>query len=404
MKRNILIISIYYPPIQSIASNRLYSFAKYLDKEKYNIYVHTLEEGKGFHHGIEGVEVTRSKNDMMLKPFKFNKRTNKILHYSKVIYNVLIKRLQKDMYQAWINDSISMLSSVIEKNNVDIMLSSFAPASTHKVALSLKMRHPHIKWIADMRDEMSANPFIDKKTKISYEALEQKIFHYADAITSVSKPILDEYKVMSQGSHLSFQEIRNGYDFEIENVKEKNEIFTIAYVGNFYGTRNPNNFLKALSTLVKNGALNDIKIKFIGVKTHFEIPENIKAYLSMVGNIVHGDAIEEMRNSDALLLIHPNNGRKGIFTGKIFEYLATKKPIIALVDFRDVAADLIRECDAGYVSDFDDIEGIKKAIIQTYYDWENNTVNEVNIDLIKKHHRKEQTKRLEKLIEELTSE
>ncbi len=401
MKKNILIISIYYPPTQSIASNRIYSFAKYLDKEKYNVYVHTIDEGKVFHNNLDHVKISRIKNSSFFKPMSFNKRTNKLTHNAKVLYNIIIRFFTQDIYQTWVRKSVTVVSKIVEKENIDVIISSFAPTASHRIGVQIKRKYPQLKWIADMRDEMSASPFISAKTRKGYEDLEQIIFKNGDAITSVSRPILDEFKQMSNGSNLIFKEIRNGYDFEIGSKSDKNHQFTIAYVGNFYGEINPNNFFSAFSELVKNNKIHNFQIKFIGVKTHFEIPKNLKESLLIMESVSHGDAIQEMKNSDALLLIHPNNGRKGVFTGKIFEYLATLKPIIALVDADDVAAKLIRECNAGHVSNFDDIEDIKKAIIDTYNEWKENSANEVNIEIIKKHHRKEQVKRLENLIEEL---
>jgi len=111
-----------------------------------------------------------------------------------------------------------------------------------------------------------------------------------------------------------------------------------------------------------------------------------------------------MRKSDALLLIHPANGRKGIFTGKLFEYLATLKPIIALVDEEDVAAELIREANAGYICDNANIQKIEMILEEAYAEWAQKRKRVFNKDVILKHHRKEQVKRLENFIEELTSE
>ncbi len=402
MKKNVLIISIYYPPIHSIASNRIYSFAKYLDREKYNVYVHTINEGKEFNNDLNNVKISRTKNTSLFKPISFKKRSSKFIHYSKVLYNIAIKFFTKDIYQYWVDESVIVLSKMVKKENIDVIISSFAPVASHRVSLQLKEKYPHLKWIADMRDEMSASPFIGAKTRKVYEDLEQMIFKNGDAITSVSQPILDEFKQMSNGSNLIFKEIRNGYDFEIGSKSDKNHQFTIAYVGNFYGEINPNNFFSAFSELVKNNKIHNFQIKFIGVKTHFGIPENLKESLLIKESVSHDDAILEMKNSDALLLIHPNNGRKGVFTGKIFEYLATLKPIIALVDNKDVAAKLIKECNAGYVSSFDDIHQIKHVILEAYSDWKGNKKRDIKIELIKKHHRKEQVRRLEKLIEELT--
>jgi len=111
-----------------------------------------------------------------------------------------------------------------------------------------------------------------------------------------------------------------------------------------------------------------------------------------------------MRESDALLLVHPANGRKGIFTGKLFEYLATLKPIIALVDEEDVAAELICEANAGYVCDNANIQKIETVLEEAYQEWSQKRKRAFNKDVILKHHRKEQALRLEKLIDELVDE
>lgn len=402
MKKNILIISIYYPPIQSIASNRLYSFAKYLDKEKYNVFVLTLDNNQEYQNDLNGVTVIRVKNNTIFKPLLFTKRTNKLIHYTKVIYNKCINYIFDDAYRGWIKSSLTSLPDIIKKNKIELILSSYAPTAPHIVALKLKKRFPKLKWIADMRDEMSQSPFIDKKTKQKYQQLEKSIFEYADALTTISKPILDEFKMLSNSKKMLFREIRNGYDFEIKNSNLKNSIFTIAYVGNFYGDINPNNFLKALESLIKQKKIENIKVKFVGVKTHFELPTILKDIVEVIPSVEHKKAIDIMRQSDALLLIHPTNGRKGVFTGKLFEYLAVMKPIIALIDENDVASKLIKKVNAGYVADNDDIKKIESILLLAYKEWKSLESREFKKDIILKHHRREQVKRLEELIEEVS--
>jgi len=400
MKKNILIISIYYPPIQSIASNRIHSFAKYLDKEKYNIYVHTLA-AQNSETDEENIVVHRVQNSVFLKPLLFTKRTNKLLHYSKVVYNKFVNYFSKDEYSGWIRDSLATLPALIKENNIDIMLSTYAPTAPHSVALELKKEFPHLKWIADMRDEMSQGLGLFPKQKEKYEKLENKIFEYANAVTSVSKPLVDEFASMCKKSDVLFREIRNGYDFELQETKNNNTAFTITYTGNFYGERNPVNFLQALNNVVKKDSNKKIAVQLVGVKTHFEVPRLLSDKVSVIPSVEHTKAIEIMRESDALLLIHPANGRKGIFTGKLFEYLATLKPIIALVDEEDVAAELIREANAGYVCDNANIQKIETVLEEAYQEWSQKRKRAFNKDVILKHHRKEQALRLEKLMDEL---
>jgi hypothetical protein len=375
-----------------------------LNKNKYNIYVHTLDEQKEYINDIKGVTVSRTKNDTLLKPLLFTNRTNKLIHYSKVIYNMIIRKFTKNIYQKWIDDSYIVLKQKIKEQNIDLILSSFAPDASHILAIRLKKEFPHIKFIADMRDEMSFSPYIGIQKKNEYISIEEDIFKYASAITSVSKPILDEFENLSNNKNIKFTEIRNGYDFELENNKSENKSFTIVYTGNFYADINPNNFLKVLEYIVINNKIKDIKVKFVGVKTHFEIPSILKNMIEIIPSVIHSKAINIMKNSDVLLLIHPSNGRKGVFTGKLFEYLAVLKPIIALIDEEDVAAKLINKCNAGYVCDDKNIKKMQEIIFDAYGEWKNKSKREFNITEIKKHHRFEQTKRLEVLIDEILDE
>ncbi len=400
MKKNILIISIYYPPIQSIASNRMYSFSKYLNRDKYNIFMHTIEENKEFENDLEDITISRTKNSALLKPFTFTHRTNKVVHYSKVLYNIILKKITKNIYASWIDKSYELLKIKIKEENIELILSSFFPDASHILALKLKYEFPHLEWIADMRDEMSCSPYIDTKTKVKYQELEQEIFNHASALTSVSKPILDEFSTMCKNKKVLFSEIRNGYDFELEERMISTEQFTLTYSGNFYGDRNPINFLKALEKFVSKNIDIKCKVQLVGVKTHFEIPRILTEMIEVLPMVPHNEAVEIMKQSDALLLIHPSNGRKGIFTGKLFEYLGVLKPILALIDEEDVAAKLITECNAGYVSDNSNIGKIEENIALMYEEYINKKERVFNLELIQKHHRAEQVKRLEILIEE----
>jgi len=402
MKKNILIISIYYPPILSIASNRIESFAKYLDKAKYNVFVHTISANNEY--VLEGVTVSRTQNNVFFKPLIFSKRTNKFIHYVKVIYNKFVNSFFEDEYRGWINESLKILPTFVKEKNINVILSTYAPVAPHIVALELKKKNPNIKWIVDMRDEMSMNLSLNNRARKKYQELERKIFQYGDALTSVSKPIIDDFISMCSNDKILFREIRNGYDFDIGHLKQNNKLFTITYIGNFYGERNPVNFFKALENIIQQGTVKKVNVQLVGVKTHFKIPLILSTMVRILPSVSHNEAIKIMKQSDALLLIHPSNGRKGVFTGKLFEYLATLIPIVALVDEEDVAAKLIKQANAGYVSDNADIAKIEMILLEAYDEWKNKMPRKFNLEVIKKHHRHEQVKRLENLIEEIVNE
>lgn len=395
-KKNVLILSIYYPPINSIASNRIYSFTKYLRKDKYNITVITVDNNDLYLNNLENVKIIRIKNNILFKPFSFLKKTNKLIHLAKVAYNMLFNKIFQDEYRNWKKQSIYRIEQLLKEQKIDIMLSTYSPITPHLVALDIKKKYHEIKWISDMRDEMGKNSFVSSKSREKLVKIEKMILNYCDALTTVSKPILEEFK-NNTTRKIIFKEIRNGYDFKFPENK-KNNIITFVYTGTLYGNRNPDNLFKVMVKL-KN------KIKFrlelIGVNKPIDIPIELKNNVIQIEKVSHEKALEYMINADVLLLLQPSVNKKGIFTGKIFEYIAMLKPILALIDTSDVAANLLRNTNLGFISDNNDLELIEKKILLIYDNWLTNKSVNPNLDIIRKHHRLEQCKRLEKLIEEL---
>ena len=398
----ILIVSLYYPPINSIASNRIDSFSKYLDPEKFKITVITLLDNNALaYEEKDNITIYRLKNTSFFKRFSFQKKQHPLIHKLKAFWNISLSNIT-DAHSGWLKNATRFSLKLMQKQNFDLVLSSYAPLASHMVALSLKKNFPEIKWIADMRDEMSKNPFLSVTQRKKLFHSEKNIFLYTDAITSVSQPILEDFKILSNpiNKKIKFLEIRNGYDFTPIIHKSNTSIFTISYVGSFYGAINPQNFLKALLTL-KPHILKKIHVNFIGSTKPFKIPEKLLTQITIYPIVSHHEALDFMRESDALLIIHPTNGRKGVYTGKLFEYLGMLKPIIALMDTHDVAAKLINNSNTGYACDNNNIEKIASILTQAYQEYQTQQQRTYNLPLIQAHHRKEQTKRLEKLIDEL---
>jgi len=168
------------------------------------------------------------------KYLKIEQKTPFLIRKFKAFYNIVLKKLR---FKQWQKKALQQALKLQEKTNYDIILSSYAPVESHLIALEFKKVYPHIPWIADMRDEMSLNPFLEEKEVKRLAKIEQQIFKYSQAITTVSQPILDDFKVLAKerASEIIFREIRNGYDFELNqfDTSLENNKFTISYVGSF---------------------------------------------------------------------------------------------------------------------------------------------------------------------------
>jgi hypothetical protein len=252
---------------------------------------------------------------------------------------------------------------------------------------------PKIKWIADFRDEMSTDPAFLKLTQYRLKKIEKNILNNADLVVSISKSIIHGFK--SNNNKDNFLEINNGYDFEEYKESSFQECFTLSHIGGFFGIRKPDNLFYALKELKEQHKIpSNFVLKLIGNQKYLDVPDSIRDNVIQKGKIPHDKAIDEMKKSDVLLIIQPASTRKGVYTGKLFEYLAINKYIFALVDTNDVAAQLIESTNSGISVDNSDINDIKKAICELYNRWGNKITPSKKWDLIKEFSRKKQVHKL----------
>ena len=158
-KIKILIASPKYPPRNDIGTNRVASFARYLDKERFEVFVLTEE-----HHGdnsapaIPGVQVERVPNGTRWRLAEIDGAESKPLHYLKSLRNLAIRFLGLDYYGDWRIRAIARGDRLIRQHGIAVAITSFAPEASHRVGAELKRLNPSIRWIADMRDEMTSLP------------------------------------------------------------------------------------------------------------------------------------------------------------------------------------------------------------------------------------------------------
>lgn len=339
-KKHIVIVSIWFYPLNRVAVNRINAFVKYLDHSKYDISVVTLlQDDSPKFERVLGVNVYREEGSKIVRNRRQKVGDPKLMHKLKSVNNILVGKMALGDFPGWKKSSLNRLEKIHQEQKIDLILSSFAPEDAHEITLAFKKKHPSIKWIADMRDEMSLNPFYDRKRKAKLKALELEIEPHVNAVTSVSKPILDGFKsLMARNNNIDFLEVRNGFDHEREETYNFNDDFTMLYAGTFYAERKPSEFFKALVELNEEGKLpEDIKIQLLGTHLNFKIPAVLKSKIEVLPSMPNDECLSYMFNADCNLLLHPPMGVKGVFTGKLFEYLSTLKPVFGMVDMEDVA-------------------------------------------------------------------
>lgn len=391
---NILIISNYFFPNNRIASFRINAFAKYFHEAGHEVTVVT-EDSCDYTTFWEGCEVHYLKDPVISEQQLLQHWQSRRKWVLRRVVLALEYRLTLDAKRLWRIRAQKCVKMLLDSRKYDVVLTTFGGLSPHMIALAMRRKGYQFYWVADMRDEMSKMKVSKDRFKISRRLAgpERRVLNRADLVLAVSKPILDDFRVMS--THDRFLEIRNGYDYEEVHETHFQNHFTMGYIGQFYGEITPDNWFKAYSELICEGRLPaDSKIKIVGNYKKLNIPDSIKSNVEELGAVIHDEAIRiSVYETDVLVMVHPK-GRKGVYSGKLLDYLATNKPIIAMYDPTDVVGALMEETKAGFVVDESDIKGIKEIIMKCYRIWQNREVLPRNWDNIRQYSRRYQTRLL----------
>ena len=242
--------------------------------------------------------------------------------------------------------------------------------------------------------------------------MELKVFKTADRVVTVTKPFADGFcQKYHEVSRDKFSIITNGYDADdfssIPSVNRKSHKFTIVHTGSFFALRAPKYFLKALRLLLDEipSLKEDIEVVFAGrleARDERIIHDlGLEDVVKLMGYISHQEAISLLSNSDVILLILAS-AESSVYPGKIFEYLAIGKPVLALVPPDGISAGLIRKTKTGVVVNPEDVTTIKNEIRRMYEQYKKRTLA-VNPDLsvIRQYERKTLTRDLAVVLNEV---
>jgi glycosyltransferase involved in cell wall biosynthesis len=255
---------------------------------------------------------------------------------------------------------------IVREEGIDVVVTTSPPPSVHFIGAAVK-RATGARWVADLRDSLVGHPHRDTQ-KLAVRVKEQGLHavaalvaRQADAVVAVSDAIAEE--MASRNPRGRVVTIANGSDFEDFAGLEYQpgaERFRITHAGSFFGKRDPRPFLTALARV------DGVVARFVGDfrAADREWAAGIMDRIELVPYAPHRRSLQLQRDSEALLLLIPEaEGRgRGILSGKVFEYLAAERPILAVVPTDGAAAGLIRETGAGVVVEPMDIDGMEREL------------------------------------------
>lgn len=428
MKR-VLILTYYWPPSGGPGVQRWLKFVKYLPHFGYEPIVLTVDPQKATYPVldksllIEIPENLRIYHTSTREPYGLYK---KLFRKKQVPYsgfanetgngpiNAVSRFIRGNLFVpdariGWNRYAISRAIELIEKCQIETFITTSPPHSTQLAGVEIKNIFPQIRWIADLRDPWTDIYYYDKMLHLPWVKkkdlrYEKKVLEKADVIITVSDFLQNLFteKFNDVAAKDKIKVITNGFDpddfKDIKSVRNTDS-FTVTYVGTIAHNYNLNGFIKAME-YVKTEVGEKLHIQFTGSispKWKKVLKANLKQHIDFHKHVEHSEAIRQMKASDMLLLVVPeiiNN--EGIITGKVFEYLASERPILGIGPVNGDASGILEKTGSGKMFSYEDHENISKFVLQFALkekEWF------PDHDQIQKFSRKRITENLVKLIE-----
>lgn len=350
--KKVLIISYYYPPMPAVGGLRAQGLAKYLPQFGWQAtIVHGALEASG---------------TIVHKLFRINPNQNLLAQaeeLKKKLGGLPIDRLLKLYAElfAYPDTAAKWGKKVIYErlNGFDAIISTSSPVSCHAVASAIKQEY-NIPWIADLRDLWTQNHYYpySRWRRARETKLELKTLEHATALTTVSEPLAVS---LSQLHHRFVHTLLNGYDPEEVNPGVPlTKTRTITYTGNIYPEhQSPESFFRQLLESEKG----EYKIRFYGaaqpwidkLALKYGLQEAVKQY----GVIPRKEALQKQWESHALLYL-PWEGQDGVYSQKLFEYVAARRPIVVSGQADKYVSKVIQDATTGDIEKYSQLETARR--------------------------------------------
>ena len=387
IKNKLLLISYYWPPSGGSGVQRWLNFSNSLVKMGWDITVFTAKNGNYpiVDNGLNKIVDKSIKvfKIPILEPTRFIKKSNSNNINSSSFINKFILWVRANLFfpdsrMFWIKKVTKQASDYIKKNDINCLITTAPPFSTHIIGLKIK-RRTNIKWISDFRDPWSDFFQFKLLPMTSYQRnkhsnFEKKCLNLSETVITTSPSLTKRYSQINSNSHT----ITNGFSSFKKNIET--EKFLIMYSGVMKPIQNPQNLWKVLKEIcIENQDFsNDLMVRFIG-DFHNEITTNddiklIESKIKFEKYIEKSKLDIEMSKANVLILTSVNlKDVNNIIPGKLFYYFSFKRPIIAFSNLNSDVSDIISESNTGKVFDFINHVDLKNHILELYSDYRSKT-------------------------------
>ena len=414
MKR-VLIITYYWPPSGGSGVQRWLKMSKYLPENGWQPVIYTTENAE---YPVEdpslekdvlpGMEVIRQP---IVEPYTAYKRFLGMKKSQKVVAGFADETGKKQGWKErlavwirgnffipdarcwWVKPSVKFLKNYLKDHPVDALISTGPPHSMHLIALKLK-ESLGIPWVADFRDPWTEIDFYDELRLTrwadrKHHRLERQVLTQADRVVTVS---WNWAKGLERLGGREVTVIQNGFDWAIDTRQTETPLsqdFTLTHLGVLGPARNAPVLWQALHEIAEEDAnfAAHLKIRLVGQVDQSTVKDlttlGLMSHTEIIPQVPHDQVLELQQSSQVLLLLVNNApNAKGILTGKLYEYLASGRPILCIGPEDGDAAQVIEETKAGVTVGFEDKEKAKVVIKDLYQKYLGHHLpNNVNIEI-----------------------
>jgi glycosyltransferase involved in cell wall biosynthesis len=374
-RRRLLMLAYFFPPLGGTGVHRTIKYVKYLPDHGWDPIVVTTNSRaySVFDDSLWGdvgaaTPVLRARDPAALHHVRRLAQRLRLLHCTALLS-------WPDVYCGWLPDATRVGLAAVRRYRPDALYSTSAPYTAHLAAL-LIAAHTKLPWVADFRDEWASNPYVERSAGLANRAARRA---EAEVARRASRIVVagDYFSIAGKSPTGDRVTITNGVDPDdvpLAATGARGQRFTLAHVGTLYGPRDAGPVLSALETLASERAV-DPELCEVRVVGNAWLDRGLRAGLCRIvhtGHVTHRRALVEMGAASALLLFEPPGSRA--MTGKVFEYLASARPILCVAPRDSLASRLVSDLKGGICVEPEDADGIRKALLSLFSRWRDGTL------------------------------
>lgn len=434
---NILLINYYWPPCGGPSVQRWVDLSRYLEASGIRLHVVTIAEEVATFPSIDrSLEARIAASTRVYKTEKTGELFSLYKNFigkGKVPATGLTDMRQRGFLEkmslfirgnfflpdpriGWNRYAYSLACSVLQREDIALVVTAGPPQSSHLIGRKLKKRFPCLKWVMDLHDYWSDHFILRSFYRTALagridQSLEKRCLNDADAVMVHSPKARSLYRSkVPEAWQEKFWLHTMGYQEALFPTRPESlpqAAFTLVYVGTLSSTYHPEPVFKAIRAALLQNPDMPFVFRLAGLMSDeiYQLADQyaLRPYIEVLGYLPHAEAVAHIQAGSMLLLMNPRlPEEEWVLPGKVFEYLAAFKPILSISSGEADAAQLIEQFDAGKTFSWDDAQQMQDYLDGLMKRWKRNESLDLPVNpRVAQFSRREEAQRLSEKLHHL---